>query len=84
MGMVIGERNKVGDLNVNITKEKQLTNMRAASADTTVTLRPHTQLSLDANIEFITEDELLEVTPENLRIRKMQLDPNKRKVKTRS
>lgn len=84
MGMVIGERNKTGDLNVNITKEKQLTNMRAASADTTVTLRPHRVLSLDSNIEFISEDELLEVTPENIRIRKAQLDPNKRKVKTRS
>lgn len=84
MGMVIGERNKIGDLNINITKEKQLTNMRASSSDTTVTLRPHRVLSLDANIEFISEDELLEITPENLRIRKRELDPNRRKVKTRS
>lgn len=83
MGMIIGERNKHGDLNINITKEKQLTNMRAASADNTVTLRPPRILSLDSYIEFLAEDELLEVTPENMRLRKFQLDPNKRKDSTR-
>lgn len=83
MGMVVGERNKQGDLNVNITREKQLTNMRAASADTTVVLRPPKKMSLDACIEFISEDELLEVTPQSLRMRKMELDPNRRKEKTR-
>ena len=77
-GMIIGERNRDGDLNVNITREKKLTNMRASGSDNTVTLRPPKQLSLDQFIEFIAEDELVEVTPENLRLRKMELDQNKR------
>ncbi len=77
-GMVIGERNRSGDLDVNITKEKQLTNMRAAGSDSTVTIRPPRLLSLDQAIEFIAEDELVEVTPENIRIRKMELDAGKR------
>ena len=77
-GMIIGERNRDGDLNINITREKKLTNMRASGSDNTVTLRPAKQLSLDQFIEFIAEDELVEVTPENLRLRKMELDQNKR------
>jgi GTP-binding protein len=77
-GMIIGERNREGDLNVNITKEKKLTNMRAAGSDNTVTLRPPRNLSLDQYIEFIAEDELVEVTPVNIRLRKMELDQNKR------
>ncbi|MDP6876979.1 MAG: translational GTPase TypA [Candidatus Marinimicrobia bacterium] len=77
-GMVIGERNREGDLNVNITKEKKLTNMRASGSDNTVTLRPPRNLSLDQYIEFIAEDELVEVTPINIRLRKMELDQNKR------
>ena len=77
-GMIIGERNRDGDLNVNITREKKLTNMRAAGSDNTVTLRPPRQLSLDQFIEFIAEDELVEITPENIRLRKMELDQNKR------
>mgnify|MGYP005660705433 CR=1 FL=1 len=76
--MIIGERNRDGDLNLNITREKKLTNMRASGSDNTVTLRPPRQLSLDQFIEFIAEDELVEVTPENLRLRKMELDQNKR------
>jgi|TARA_B100000959_G_scaffold16302_2_gene15960 GTP-binding protein len=77
-GMIIGERNRDGDLNLNITREKKLTNMRASGSDNTVTLRPPRQLSLDQFIEFIAEDELVEVTPENIRLRKMELDQNKR------
>jgi len=77
-GMIIGERNREGDLNVNITKEKKLTNMRAAGSDNTVTIRPPRNLSLDQYIEFIAEDELVEVTPVNIRLRKMELDQNKR------
>jgi len=77
-GMVIGERNRSGDLNVNITKEKKLTNMRAAGSDATVTLQPPRKLSLDNCIEFIAEDELIEITPESIRLRKMELDANKR------
>ena len=77
-GMIIGERNRDGDLNVNITREKKLTNMRASGSDNTVNLRPSKQLSLDQFIEFIAEDELVEVTPINIRLRKMELDQNKR------
>ena len=76
--MIIGERNKTGDLDVNIIKEKKLTNMRSSSRDNTVVLRPPRKLSLDQCIEFIAEDELIEVTPLNLRMRKMELDINKR------
>ena len=77
-GMVIGERNREGDLNVNICREKKLTNMRASGSDNTVTIRPPKRLSLDQYIEFIAEDELVEVTPNNIRLRKMELDQNKR------
>jgi len=77
-GMIIGERNREGDLNVNITKEKKLSNMRAAGSDNTVTLRPPRNLSLDQCIEFIAEDELVEVTPIYIRLRKMELNQNKR------
>jgi GTP-binding protein len=79
-GMVIGERNKNGDLNVNITKEKKLTNMRSQNAEATVVLRPPRPLSLDQAIEFIAEDELVEVTPSCHRLRKMELDAVKRAI----
>lgn len=77
-GMIIGERNRTGDMTVNITKEKKLTNMRSSTSEATVTLRPPRSLSLDQSIEFIVEDELVEVTPQNIRLRKMELDANKR------
>ena len=77
-GMVIGERNRPEDLNVNITKEKKLSNMRASGSDNTVTLRPPKRLSLDQSIEFIAEDELVEITPQSIRLRKMELDQGKR------
>ncbi len=77
-GMIIGERNRSEDLCVNITREKKLTNMRSATSDATVNLRPPKQLSLDQHIEFIAEDELVEVTPKSIRLRKMELDENKR------
>jgi GTP-binding protein len=79
MGMIVGERNKTMDLDVNITKEKKLSNMRASNSDATVVLHPPRKLSLDQCIEFIAEDELVEITPENIRLRKMELDPLKRK-----
>ena len=82
-GMIIGERNRTGDLDVNITKEKKLTNMRSSSSDATIVLRPPRLLSLDQSIEFIAEDELVEITPENIRLRKMELDPVKRASKRR-
>ena len=77
-GMIIGERNREGDLNVNITKEKKLTNMRASGSDNTVPLRLEKQMSLDQCIEFIAEDELVEITPEFIRLRKMELNQTKR------
>ncbi len=77
-GMIIGERNREGDLNVNITKEKKLTNMRASGSDNTVPLRPAKQMSLDQCIEFIAEDELVEITPISIRLRKMELNQTKR------
>ena len=77
-GMIIGERNRPGDLDVNIVREKKLTNMRASTSESTVTLKKPKVLSLDQCIEFISEDELIEVTPNNIRLRKMELDANKR------
>ena len=77
-GMIIGERNREGDLNINITREKKLTNMRASGSDNTVNLRPSRKLSIDQYLEFIAEDELVEVTPSSIRLRKMELDPTKR------
>jgi GTP-binding protein len=79
-GMVIGERNRSGDLNVNITKEKKLTNMRSQNSEATVVLRPPRPLSLDQSIEFIAEDELVEVTPLCHRLRKMQLNATQRAI----
>ncbi len=83
-GMIIGERNRTGDLNVNITKEKQLTNMRSSTSEATVTVRPPRPLSLDQSIEFIAEDELVEVTPKSIRLRKMELDTGRRPAKQRA
>ena len=77
-GMILGERNRTGDLDVNIIREKKLSNMRSSSKDNTVVLRPPKKLSLDQCIEFIAEDELIEITPISLRMRKMELDINKR------
>ncbi len=82
-GMIIGERNKKDDLEINITKEKKLTNMRSATSEATVTLKASKNLSLDQCIEFIAEDELIEITPNNIRLRKMELDINKRLSKKR-
>ncbi len=79
-GMIVGERNRSGDLNVNITKEKKLTNMRSSTAETTVVLRPPRPLSLDQAIEFIAEDELVEITPQTQRLRKFELTASKREI----
>ena len=77
-GMIVGERNRSGDLDVNITREKKLTNMRASTSEATVTLRAVKNMTLDRAIEFIAEDELVEVTPASVRIRKMELVAHKR------
>jgi len=78
-GMVIGQNNRGEDLEFNACKAKQLTNMRSSSSDGTTQLTPFTELSLEQSIDFIEDDELLEVTPESLRLRKRYLDPNERK-----
>lgn len=78
-GMVVGIYNRQGDLDVNVCRGKQLTNMRTSSSDGTIQLTPFTDLSLEQSIDFIEDDELLEVTPKSLRLRKRHLDPNKRK-----
>jgi GTP-binding protein TypA/BipA len=73
-GMIIGENARSEDLDVNPTKAKQQTNMRAASADVLVRLAPPTRLSLEASLEFLREDECVEITPESVRLRKLILD----------
>jgi GTP-binding protein len=78
-GMIVGEHVRPGDLDVNVTKEKKLTNMRAAGADENIKLEPPRQLTLELALEFIADDELIEVTPEAIRLRKRELDPNRRK-----
>jgi GTP-binding protein len=82
-GMVIGEHAKPSDISVNVCKTKHLTNMRAARADATVRLTPPRQMSLDEAIEYLAEDELLEVTPLNYRIRKRILDTEERGKQTK-
>jgi GTP-binding protein len=77
-GMIVGENARSEDLDVNPTKAKQQTNMRAASADVLVRLAPPTRLSLEAAIEFVREDECVEITPEEVRLRKVELDKIKR------
>ncbi|MFI6323839.1 translational GTPase TypA [Nonomuraea sp. NPDC050556] len=73
-GMIVGENSRSDDMDVNITKEKKLTNMRSSTADVTETLIPPRQLSLEQALEFIREDECVEITPETVRIRKVVLD----------
>ncbi|MEJ8650385.1 MULTISPECIES: translational GTPase TypA [Streptomyces] len=77
-GMIIGENSRSDDMDVNITKEKKLTNMRAASADTTENVVPPRKLSLEQSLEFCRDDECIEVTPETVRIRKVVLDQKER------
>jgi GTP-binding protein len=78
-GMVVGLYNRHDDLDINVCKAKHLTNMRSSSSDGTVQLTPFTELSLEQCIDFIEDDELLEVTPKSLRLRKRHIDPNQRK-----
>ena len=77
-GMVVGENSRAEDMDVNITKEKQLTNMRASSADSFQGLTPPRKLSLEESLEFAREDECVEVTIDAIRIRKVELDPHVR------
>ncbi len=78
-GMIVGESNKPGDLDVNVCRPKKLTNMRASGKDDGVQLPPPRVMSLEECLEFLEDDELLEVTPQSLRLRKRVLDPDRRK-----
>lgn len=78
-GMIVGINNRQEDLEINVCKAKHLTNMRSKSSDGTVQLTPFTDLSLEQCIDFLADDELLEVTPKSLRLRKRYLDSNERK-----
>jgi GTP-binding protein len=82
-GMIIGEHSREGDLEVNPCKEKKLTNVRASGSDEAIRLTPPTKLNLEQAIEYIEDDELVEVTPLNIRLRKKYLDPNERKKMSR-
>lgn len=82
-GMIVGLSNKKDDLDFNVCREKQLTNMRTHASDGAIQLTPYTQLSLEQCLDFLLDDELLEVTPKSLRLRKRQLDPIKRKRENR-
>ena len=83
-GMVVGENARAADLDVNAVREKKLTNMRAAGSDETVRLVPAHRLSLDQALEFIREDEGVEVTPDAIRLRKLELDPVERQKHARA
>lgn len=83
-GMIVGLSNKKEDIDINVCREKQLTNMRTHSSDGAIQLTPYTEYSLEQCIDFLLDDELLEVTPKSLRLRKRQLDPVKRKREARA
>jgi len=77
-GMIVGENTREQDMDVNVTKEKKLTNMRSSTADEAIRLIPHRELSLEQAIEFIADDEYVEITPKTIRLRKKVLQSNKR------
>jgi GTP-binding protein len=77
-GMIVGENSREQDMEVNVTREKKLTNMRSSSADEAIRLIPHRELSLEQAIEFIADDEFVEITPKSIRLRKKVLPANKR------
>src|SRR6267143_1572118 len=77
-GMIVGENSREQDMDVNVTKEKKQTNMRSSSADEAIRLIPHRELSLEQAIEFIADDEYVEITPKSIRLRKKVLQANKR------
>ena len=77
-GMILGENSREEDMNVNVTKEKKQTNMRSSSADEAIRLIPPRELTLEKAIEFIADDEYVEVTPKSIRLRKKVLDSKRR------
>ena len=78
-GMVVGRNSRSDDMDINVCKRKQLTNTRASGSDEALKLTPHIQMSLEQCMEFISDDELLEVTPSSLRMRKKILDNTQRR-----
>jgi GTP-binding protein len=82
-GMIVGENNKDNDLGLNVCREKKLTNIRSAGKDENVKLPPPHIMSLEESLEYIEDDELLEVTPQNLRLRKRMLSEIERKKQDR-
>ena len=83
-GMIVGEASKEGDLVVNVAKSKQLTNMRTSSADKAIILQPPISFTLEESLEYIEDDELVEITPKSIRLRKRMLSANDRKKAGRS
>ncbi len=84
LGMIVGEHNRDNDLDVNVLKGKKLTNVRASGSDEAVILTPPRRLSLEEMMAYINPDELVEVTPVSLRLRKRFLDPHERKRAARA
>ena len=82
-GMLVGENSRPGDMDVNPTREKKLTNMRSKSSDENIQLEPPRELTLEGALEYIEEDELIEVTPKSIRLRKRFLNSNDRKKLSR-
>ena len=82
-GMIIGENSRPGDLDVNPTKEKKLTNMRTTASDENIQLEPPRELTLEGALEYIEDDELIEITPQSIRLRKRMLKANDRKKLSR-
>jgi GTP-binding protein len=82
-GMLVGENSRPGDMDVNPTREKKLTNMRSKSSDENIQLEPPRELTLEGALEYIEEDELIEVTPRSIRLRKRFLNANDRKKLSR-
>ena len=82
-GMIVGEHSRDNDLTVNVTKGKQMTNTRSSSKDSTVVLKRPRQFNLESCLDYINEDELVEVTPENIRLRKRYLTENERRQQYR-
>jgi len=78
-GMIVGQHTRDNDLEVNVLKGKKLTNIRAAGKDEAVKLTPPIRMTLERALAYIQDDELVEVTPKSIRLRKVHLDPNERK-----
>ena len=78
-GQVVGENTRAGDIVINVTKSKKLTNMRASGSDDKIFITPAIRFSLEEALEYIQEDEYVEITPKSMRLRKIYLDENERK-----